>query len=175
MSNNELILSGGEQFFLSISPDWPMIIITGLIGIGSILTSIIVGRISKQNQKIQNVAKKAELRQIWLDDLRNTLSEYMSVAATISVRRQLDKAFMSKETYYEYHMSLLKNRTKVNLMLDPSKEYAAAISSLLDDVYLSSVDKESSIDDLNSYRIALEEQSQQLLEKAWGDIKNELQ
>lgn len=58
MDAEKIILSSGDhEILLSISPDWPMIIITGLIGIGSIFTSILVGRISRQNQQAQNLKK----------------------------------------------------------------------------------------------------------------------
>ncbi|WP_234915362.1 hypothetical protein [Aeromonas veronii] len=59
-------------------------------------------------------------------------------------------------------------------MLDPNKEYSKIIKSLIKDVYSESVKKDGTTKDLNVYRIALEEQSQKVLEKAWMDIKSEL-
>ncbi|MUJ26298.1 hypothetical protein [Aliivibrio fischeri] len=174
MSMQEFIISGGEQILLSISPDWPMIIVTGLIGIGSILTSVLVGKISKQNQQAQNLAKKAELRQQWINELRDSLSEFISLAGTISVRRNLDNEFASKEIYYQYHSQLLTARTRIYLMLDPEKDYTLIIKSLISDVYSEAVSKTGKVKELSSYRKALEEQSQVLLEKAWNDIKSEL-
>lgn len=175
MDAEKIILSSGDhEILLSISPDWPMIIITGLIGIGSIFTSILVGRISRQNQQTQNLAKKAELRQAWINELRQNISDLISIAAMIAVRKHLDDDFQNNESFYQYHSQLISVRTKIHLMLDPNKEYSKIIKSLIKDVYSESVKKDGTTKDLNVYRIALEEQSQKVLEKAWMDIKSEL-
>ncbi|UBR43627.1 hypothetical protein [Aeromonas veronii] len=175
MSVERLVLSSeGQEFLLSISPDWPMIMITGLIGIGSIFTSIAVGRISKQNQQSQNLAKKAELRQAWITELREHISQFVSLASTIRVRRNIDNEFSSSEAFYEYHSQLIASRTRIHLMLDANKEYTEIIKSLIHDLYNEAVMKDGVAKNVGAYRKALEEQSQKILEKAWSDIKSEL-
>ncbi|MFQ2069952.1 hypothetical protein ACK35S_12905 [Aeromonas veronii] len=175
MNINKLVLSSeGQEFLLSISPDWPMIITTGLIGIGSIFTSIVVGRISKQNQQSQNLAKKAELRQVWITELRDYISQFVSLAATIRVRRNIDSNFSSSDDFYEYHTQLIASRTRIHLMLDANKEYTKIIKALILDLYKEAVTDDGVIENVGAYLKALEEQSQIVLEKAWSDIKSEL-
>ncbi|OXX31011.1 hypothetical protein [Vibrio sp. V04_P4A5T148] len=175
MSTEKLVLSSeGQEFLLSISPDWPMIIITGLIGIGSIFTSIVVGRITKQNQLSQNLAKKAQLRQAWITELREHISQFISLASTIKLRRSQDDDFYSSEKFYEYHSQLIASRTRIHLMLDANKEYTKILKSLIKDYYQETVTKDGVAKDVGSYRKALEEQTQIVLEKAWLDIKSEL-
>ncbi|MFQ1634291.1 MULTISPECIES: hypothetical protein [Aeromonas] len=175
MNIDKLVLSSeGQEFLLSISPDWPMIITTGLIGIGSIFTSIVVGRISKQNQQSQNLAKKAELRQVWITELRDYISQFVSLAATIRVRRNIDSHFSSSDDFYEYHTQLIASRTRIHLMLDANKEYTKIIKALILDLYKEAVTDDGVIENVGAYLKALEEQSQIVLEKAWSDIKSEL-
>ena len=175
MNIDKLVLSSeGQEFLLSISPDWPMIITTGLIGIGSIFTSIVVGRISKQNQQSQNLAKKAELRQVWITELRDYISQFVSLAATIRVRRNIDSNFSSSDDFYEYHTQLIASRTRIHLMLDANKEYTKIIKALILDLYKEAVTDDGVIENVGAYLKALEEQSQIVLEKAWSDIKSEL-
>lgn len=63
MSNEKFILStGGEEILLSITPDYHALLVTGAIGLGSILTSIAVVWISRRNQKSQSREKIAETK-----------------------------------------------------------------------------------------------------------------
>jgi hypothetical protein len=175
MSIESLVLSGGEkEILLSISPDWPMIIVTGLIGVGSILTSVLVSRISKNNQRMQSLAKKAELRQNWVNALRDNISRFLSTSTTIHIRRTLDISFSSSEEFHSAHSEVLCLESKVNMMLDPNKDESMIISSLMRDVYKNAVLKEGSPENLAAFKKELENQSRSLLEKAWNDIKREL-
>ncbi|HIF5616213.1 TPA: hypothetical protein ACX3CR_004824, partial [Vibrio parahaemolyticus] len=123
MTIESLVLSGGEkEILLSISPDWPMIIVTGLIGVGSILTSVLVSRISKNNQRMQSLARKAELRQNWVNELRESISKFLSASTTIHIRRNTDSTFSSSEEFFSAHSEVVCLETKVNMMLDPSKD-----------------------------------------------------
>ncbi|MFA0497907.1 hypothetical protein AB4496_03465, partial [Vibrio sp. 10N.222.46.A1] len=51
---NAPIDAGASEFLVSISPHYPSIIITALIGIGSIFTSAAVVYITRKNQESQN-------------------------------------------------------------------------------------------------------------------------
>ncbi|MCS0114065.1 hypothetical protein NDJ00_07690, partial [Vibrio parahaemolyticus] len=175
MTIESLVLSGGEkEILLSISPDWPMIIVTGLIGVGSILTSVLVSRISRNNQRMQSLARKAELRQNWVNELRESISKFLSASTTIHIRRNTDSSFSSSEEFFSAHSEVVCLETKVNMMLDPSKDESKIISSLMKDVYKNAVLSDGDSKHLGAYKRALEEQSRSLLEKAWNDIKREL-
>ena len=68
-----------DPITVSVTPDWPTVIVTGVIGIGSIITSISVARISKQNQMAQNSSKIAELRHSWITRFQEEGANYTSL------------------------------------------------------------------------------------------------
>ncbi|ANR89068.1 hypothetical protein BBB50_15440 [Vibrio cholerae 2740-80] len=176
MNSEKLILSSGsEHILMSISPDWPSIIVTGLIGIGSILTSIAVVKISRRNQKSQNKEKVAELRQQWLSELRDSMSKFVSIAGIISIRSKVAKDYHLTIEASEHHQNLLFYRTKIMLMLDVNKEYTPILKSLIEEVVENMTKPEhDSVIETRAFCQALEEQCQHVLEKAWLDIKEDL-
>ncbi|HAS6363996.1 TPA: hypothetical protein RQJ98_004282 [Vibrio vulnificus] len=176
MSADKLILSSGsEQLLLSISPDWPSILVTGLIGLGSILTSIAVVKISRRNQKSQSNEKVAELRQQWLVDLRNSLSKFISIASILSVRSKVEKNYHASDEATAHYQELFFYKTKILLMLDDKKDYTLILKSLINDVAATTLKKDQeSVKDIGNLSRALEEQAQKVLEKAWLDIKKDL-
>ncbi|EGR4177571.1 hypothetical protein [Vibrio cholerae] len=176
MSLDKLVLSSGsEQILLSISPDWPSIIVTGAIGIGSIFTSIAVVVISRRNQKSQSREKVAQLRQEWLSELRETMSQFVAVAVIITVRVKFVENYVATTEGKEDYQALLHYRSKIHLMIDANKEYSLVLKSLISDVVKIIGDSdENSISDAAGYIKAFEEQSQGVLEKAWKDIRNDL-
>ncbi len=176
LSADKLILSSGsEQLLLSISPDWPSILVTGLIGLGSILTSIAVVKISRRNQKSQSNEKVAELRQQWLVDLRNSLSKFISIASILSVRSKVEKNYHASDEATAHYQELFFYKTKILLMLDDKKDYTLILKSLINDVAATTLKKDQeSVKDIGNLSRALEEQAQKVLEKAWLDIKKDL-
>ncbi|HHF3073427.1 hypothetical protein L3V32_09905 [Vibrio sp. J2-4] len=176
MSDGKFILStGGEEILLSITPDYYALIVTGAIGLGSILTSIAVVWITRRNQKSQSQEKIAELRQAWVTELRENMSQFISIAYLVAVNgRQTSNYQLTDDANRNYKL-LFYYRSKILLMLDAEKEYTKVLKSLMKDV-TSSVGKEdaNSLKNLGSYARALEEQCQSVLEKAWNDIKTDL-
>ncbi|HDY7912173.1 TPA: hypothetical protein ACGUXQ_002426 [Vibrio vulnificus] len=176
MNAEKLILSSGsEHILMSMSPDWPSIIVTGLIGLGSILTSIAVVKISRRNQQSQSKEKVAELRQLWLSELRDNMSKFVSIASIISVRSKIVKNYHLTVEATEHYQNLFLYKTKIMLMLDANKEYTLILKSLIDDVIdnMGKSDHES-VTDTSVFCQTLEEQCQKILEKAWLDIKEDL-
>ncbi|MGR3132494.1 hypothetical protein ABMX79_22045 [Vibrio vulnificus] len=171
-----VLSSGAEEILISVSPDWPTIIVTGAIGVGSILTSIAVVVISRRNQKSQSKEKVANLRQQWLTELRETISKFIAVAGVISVRGKIVKDYVATVEGKENYQTLLYYRSKIHLMLDVNKDYSKILKSLLSDVVknIGNNEKES-VKDVGSYLKAFEEQSQKVLEKAWQDIRKDLE
>ncbi|GIB53764.1 hypothetical protein VCSRO187_3618 [Vibrio cholerae] len=176
VSNEKFILStGGEEILLSITPDYDALLVTGAIGLGSILTSIAVVWISRRNQKSQSREKIAELRQAWIADLRENMSQFISIAYFVAVNGRQDKDYHLTDDANENYRALFYYRSKILLMLDAEKEYTKILKSLMQDV-TSNVGKKDteSLKNLGSYAKALEQQCQSVLEKAWNDIKSDL-
>ncbi|MFA0566205.1 hypothetical protein AB4559_21090 [Vibrio sp. 10N.222.51.C8] len=176
MSKEKFILStGGEEILLSITPDYHALLVTGAIGLGSILTSIAVVWISRRNQKSQSREKIAELRQAWIANLRENMSQFISIAYLVAVNGRQNKKYHLTDDANENYRALFYYRSKILLMLDTEKDYAKILKSLMQDV-TSNVGKEDadSLKNLGSYAKVLEQQCQSLLEKAWNDIKSDL-
>ncbi|BDR13789.1 hypothetical protein [Vibrio sp. STUT-A11] len=176
MSAEKLILSSGsEHILLSMSPDWPSILVTGLIGLGSILTSIAVVKISRRNQQSQSKEKVAELRQQWLAELRENMSKFVSIAHIVAVRSKVAKDYHLTGEAGEHYQDLFFYKTKIILMLDTNKEYTLILKSLINDVIDNMGKPElETVADTSVFCQALEEQCQKVLEKAWLDIKEDL-
>ncbi|MEO9946701.1 hypothetical protein [Paraglaciecola sp.] len=175
MSVDKLILSSGnEQILMSISPDWPSIILTGAIGLGSILTSIAVVKISRSNQKSQSQEKIAELRQAWLTELRENMSQFISLVSIISVRRGMVLKFHETEEAKDLYRELLCYRSRLRLMLDEKEEHTIEIKDLIKKLYKAihapNSDEQPIVDIAND----LEEKCQLVLEKTWKNIKENL-
>ncbi|OCH01866.1 hypothetical protein [Aliivibrio fischeri] len=173
---SKIVLENGiSEFSLSITPDWPSIIVTGMIGLGSIFTSIAVARISKNNQIIQNKAKKAELRQVWINELRGEVSNFISICIILKLRFASNPEFSKSDELFPLLQQLFQYRAKIRLMLDPQKSYTIILNSLLDDVYKSVNSLDVNAKDFSAYLNAFQEQVALVLEKAWCDIKGEFE
>ncbi|EIO4084154.1 hypothetical protein WOC12_03930 [Vibrio parahaemolyticus] len=174
MSENFLLSNASEAFVLSVTPDWPSLIVTGMIGLGSILTSVAVAYITYSNQKTQNRAKQAELRQEWLKEARDTISSITSLCHVIKVRCKVDKTFIRGQDYFDLFQELLSYRSKITLMLDSEKESTKNLLSILADLVDSVAKRNVDKEEMKAYMYAFEELANDILEKAWSDIKRDL-
>lgn len=169
-----LIHNANEALTLSITPDWPSIIVTGMIGIGSIFTSIAVAWITYSNQKTQNKAKQAELRQEWLSEARSTISLIVSLCHVIKVRLKSDNTFFKTPEYYMLHQELFSCRSKIILMLDSKKESTINLSSILEDLIRSVTNRSVDRNEMKAYMKAFEDLARNILEEAWVQIRRDL-
>ncbi|EJT0555638.1 hypothetical protein [Vibrio vulnificus] len=160
---------------LSATTDWPTVLVTGAIGIGSIMTSIAVAWITHNNQMIQNKSKVAELRQKWLEALRQEIAEYSSLCLIIGANYHLNEKFFKTPECSQLFRELYKSHSNLVLMMEQDKDYTLIIRSMMDDIRQSLDSKEpNKMKDLNAMVGALNEQANSLLEKAWKDIKRDL-
>ena len=174
MSENLLLSNASEALVLSITPDWPSIIVTGMIGLGSILTSIAVAYVTYSNQKTQNRAKQAELRQEWLKEARDTISSIISLCHVIKVRCKADKSFVRGQDYFDLHQELLSYRSKITLMLDPKKESTQILLAILADLIGTVTKINAERDEMKAYMYVFEDLANGILEQAWQDIRRDL-
>ena len=160
---------------LSATTDWPTVLVTGAIGIGSIMTSIAVAWITHNNQMVQNKSKVAELRQKWLEALRQEIAEYSSLCLIIGANYHLNEKFFKTPECSQLFRELYASHSNLVLMMEQDKDYTLIIRSMMDDIRQSLDSKESNkMLDLNAMVGALNEQANSLLEKAWKDIKRDL-
>lgn len=160
---------------LSASTDWPTVLVTGAIGIGSILTSIAVAWITHNNQIIQNKSKIAELRQRWLESLRQEIATYSSLCLIIAANYHLNDKFYKTSECSGLFRELYASHSNLVLMMEQGKDYTIIIRSMMDDIRQSLDSKDTNkMQDLKALIDALNEQANVLLEKAWSDIKCDL-
>lgn len=166
-------ITTAEPIVLSINPDWPSIIVTGAIGLGSVLTSIGVVYVSKMNQKTQNKAKSAELRHAWTEELRESLSSFDSIATVVHFKITTQPDFPQSDEFTRLIGELSLHHNKILLMLDENKEITIMLKHVLRDVMrnILKVDGSEAFRQFMDIKQAL---GRQILENAWSDIKNEL-
>ncbi|EJI1399420.1 hypothetical protein WOC09_23805 [Vibrio parahaemolyticus] len=172
MRQIEVILDKSEPINLAISSstDWPTI----LVGCGSVLTGIAVAYISRANQVTQNKAKTAELRQRWLEDLRECLASLISLSGIMQLKVRIDSDYPYSNEGLELAKQIAKLEVNLSLMLDKDKDYTLIIKGLVKDMMDVIMDPHAG-EDFIAYSIALEEQSNRVLEKAWKDIRKDLE
>lgn len=153
------------KFSIETATDWPIVIATLIVGIGSVITTIFVARISYMNQKFQIRSNIASFRQKWQDELRNTTAEYFSHVTQIHQNKKNNGQGVSPEINGE----LIRLHAKLELLFDKSKY--TEIEKLIENVTdLSLKGDDEFYNEINTLHYAINE----VLEKAWEDIKNDL-
>lgn len=153
---------------LETSTDWPIFIATLIVGLGSILTSIIVARISYINQRSQIRSNIATFRQKWQEELRSAATDFFSCAMRVHYDKTHNNQLLTPEkiselTRYQVRMEFLLDRKK-----DNNKEIERSIARVLD--LSQSTDTSAFTNEINNLQILV----CNTLEKAWVDIKNDL-
>ncbi|WP_172572473.1 hypothetical protein [Vibrio vulnificus] len=172
MKQIEVVLNNSEPLNLAISAstDWPTI----LVGCGSVLTGLAVAYISKSNQVAQSKAKTAELRQRWLEELRENFASFISCCGIIQVRNEINDKFIYSPEGLELAKEVARLESTIKLMLDAKKEYTSNILALMEDMTDIVIAPEKG-NDFHEFSDALTEQVNLALEKSWQDIRRDLE
>ncbi|NQZ94067.1 MAG: hypothetical protein HRT97_17210 [Moritella sp.] len=163
-----------EPLYLSISTDWPTLMVTGAIGLGSIMTSIAVVCISSVNQKTQNKAKSAELRYQWINDLRTNVSEFISISSVIQIRVAVEKGYIVEADFYNNLRILATYKSKIHLMLGSDKLKYSEINDIVVEI-MGIFDDPYKIGRSRDLCEELESKVNTVLEEAWCNIKHKLE
>lgn len=171
-----IIQNEGTQAPISVyldSPtDWPTVIATLAVGLGSILTSLVVGYLSHQNQKAQVRSSIASLRSTWIKELRQLTGEFIGLASRIGRALQSDSSYLNSQTGMQELSKLFEVTSQIELMLDPKKpetrETSAKMSTIVDSLHQGEFNKVNTL--LNQFKDNLSA----ILEKGWSDVKEDL-
>ncbi|HHK8432817.1 TPA: hypothetical protein ACQYBF_004576 [Vibrio parahaemolyticus] len=163
-----------EPISLSISTDWPTVIVTGAIGLGSIMTSIAVVFITYVNQKNQSKAKSAELRYEWINELRSNVSEFISISSVIQIRLSVDDKYILTDDFYNKLRVLATYKSKIHLMLDSDKEKYQEINNIVIEI-MAVTNNSEEIARSRELCEDLEVKVNSILEEAWCNIKHKLE
>jgi hypothetical protein len=152
--------------------DWPTVIATLAVGIGSILTSLIVGYLSYQNQRSQVRSSIASLRSTWINELRKLSAEFIGLAARIGYGLQKSTSHLESSEGSQDLSSLFQAASEIHLMLDPDKPETKHTASNMDSVV--ECLRQRDFGEADSLLEKFESDISRLLEKAWSDVKEDL-
>lgn len=152
--------------------DWPTVIATLTVGLGSILTSLVVGYLSHQNQKAQVRSSIASLRSTWIKELRQLTGEFIGLASRIGRALQSEPSHLDSQEGRQELSKLFEVASQIELMLDPQKretrDASASMSEIVDSLHQGEFSKANTL--LNAFKDNLSA----ILEKGWSDVKEDL-
>lgn len=155
--------------------DWP----TVAVGLSSATIAIIVAYLSHKTQKNQVRANIASIRAKWIEELRETAAKFLETATLLINNVHDNKKWFSSKEATDVFSSLIYTQTKISLMLDKSKNENKTLIRTSEGVIealkdLAKSDKESGVAEVGRLLSNFESQISSVLEKAWGDIKSDL-
>ena len=157
---------------LDTPTDWPIFFATLLVGVGSILITLLVGWLSSVNQRTQIESSIATFRHKWIEDLRESVSRFIALGAKIHYEQQINPNFLVSEKLNDIFSELMQTQAYILLMLDRKKAYTDELSNFMDEV-VNGLRKNSEEDFLkNSESFA--NKASDVLELGWQDIKRDL-
>lgn len=152
--------------------DWPTVAATSLVGVGSIVTSILVAWITRVNQRSQLRASTATFRQQWMTELRIAVAEFFELVAMTKFEMEEDSGDTKTKISSANYSRIIFLQSKIGLMLDEQQPYTEKVNTLLDDIIRHLKGRE--YQELEKSVNSLLNEMNKVLEKAWGDIKNDL-
>lgn len=154
------------------STDWPTVVATSLVGIGSILTTLFVGRLTYVNQRIQIQSATANFRNNWQIDLREAAAKFLSLLATINWEIESNPNFLAGSESNKIFGELIEKQSIIELMLDPTKSYAIEIRHLAGE--LMDLLRQKDIEKMSIVANKLIDKVNYVLEQTWVDIQKDL-
>ena len=152
--------------------DWPTVIATMMVGVGSILTTLLVGWLSHANQRSQIRSATANFRHGWQVDLRQTTARFLSVVAKIHFEYDTNPEYSNSKEANKDYSDLIENQAMIELMLDTSKDYTPAIIGHLEKII--QMLRSRDVSGLTEQSNKLTSRVNKVLEQTWDDIRRDL-
>lgn len=152
--------------------DWPTVIASGSVGVGSMVVALAVGILAARAQRKQVLAATANFRGEWQKNLREAIASYIGIAARISYEIDVDKGYLDKPESNEIYMNLIQTHASVQLLLDSSKKDHVHIDTLMGKLLAAA--KRSDTRDMNQLANDLVKVASEVLEKSWQQIRRNL-
>jgi hypothetical protein len=177
-----------EKTWLEKNGSWLAAIVVALMSIP--ITLIVNNSVRKSNSEItkmqiesaQKIAMHqvksssiSSFRQVWINDLRIAIAEYISLASFLRLRIHVrkDKDFEAPE----YFKKLVFEQEKVSLLLNPTEEKHKEIISLMVKIrnclYVDGLTTEE-INEQRDYMKQMSALSKEILKEEWTRIKKEI-
>ncbi len=152
--------------------DWPTVIATLIIGVGSVLTTLLVGWLSHVNQRSQIRSSIASFRQSWVSELRETSAKFLASAAQLHLDIDTDNEYLSKSESNGQYSELIMLQSKIGLMLDKKHDNSSRLESLSEEIIKNI--KANDTEKLNASANEFHSLMRDNLENAWQQIKRDL-
>jgi hypothetical protein len=182
-TRNQVLVEGKPiELNVHTDSDWPAIVATGLVGVGSILTAIIVAWITRRNQLSQSRATLAGFRKEWQLELRAACSRLVALAKASQI--ELLETDGDRTNLKGHFVEFVEVTTQIDLLLDPDTKESPdsdrrARRSDLRDSMNEIVDalQKKNIQDKDRLQTALKKfrnAAKLVLEDAWTDVKRDV-
>lgn len=182
-TKNELRVDGKAiDLNVNTSTDWPAVAATSLVGIGSIITAIIVANISRRNQQSQSRTTLAGFRKEWQAELRSACSRLVALAKASQMELLTDEG--SAVNLKSHITELMEIKALIDLLLDPDikqnideekRTRRTALRSAMDSVTDAlQKSKVQNHDELNAALKNFRDSAKLVLEDAWLDVKRDV-
>jgi len=160
------------KLVVDTSTDWPMVISTAGVGLGSALIALAVGILSSRSQKRQVQSATANIRKEWQGQLRDAISKLVGTVTYISEELDADEGFRQTAESKEAYREMVEAQALIHLLLDRKKDSTGRIVALTRDLVNETWDNDRSR--VSEFMQKLISESIDVLEQAWKDIRNDL-
>ncbi|EGR0659914.1 hypothetical protein M2G36_20410 [Vibrio vulnificus] len=147
--SNALVEGELQEFVISVTTDIIAVSATALVGIGSVLVSLALVWVTRQNQKSQNSLHSLNIKLASLDKLQETGARFISLVARTGNLVRNGKAVDSPDVL-EAHSEMLFYQSSLVLML-PSSDVSKKIVSLVNDATKDILSEKTSAEDISKH------------------------
>jgi len=147
-----------------------------LIGLGGILSSIVIAVFTYRIQRNQIKSNVAQLRHHWRNELRDCSSEFLQKISSIAYGVAMDKDFIDSSERAELLSSALRLQIKMNLLISKDGALERGIAEISQEVLISirNLEYSENPEPIFKSMIQLEDMVKSQLEKAWSHIQDDL-
>jgi len=147
-----------------------------LIGVGGILSSLVIAIFTYRIQRNQIKSNVAQLRHHWRNELRDCASDFLQKISSVATGIVMSKDFLKTNERSELLSSALRLQIKMNLLISKDGALERGISEISQEVLIGvrKLEHGDSPESIFKSMIQLEDMVKSQLEKAWGHIQDDL-
>ena len=161
------------QLAVETSTDWPAITATIFSGFAGALVAFAVGWMAYIGQRNQVRAAKANFRHDWQQEIKQLIGKFISTSARINYELEGNPDYLSNSESNQIFSELMETHARIELMLDRKKPYYNDISRITGDIV--NAVRAKRINDLSTLANELINVANEVIEKTWQDIRDDLE
>ena len=143
-------------------------IVLGIAFIALFVGPIVSYYIARIHIKAEVLSKN---RQNWINDLRNQLSEFISLISVLSTEHA--SVLMDDNSFIQFHQKTLLVKSKIELLINPKEDDHSQLSENIYQAYREMLKPEKDIDrkKLGQFEGIIVRLSQEVLKREWERVK----